>query len=301
MAKNMALGSRPKEEYQRKLVGIVTIVTGKEMARLTLTEDGKTFSNGTDTLKVLLKDLPKHPRIAPDDKSGKEYRVRMNQDGDEVEAITPVRGHFQAKLVDLGPRPEKDADPAPFEKVFDEGGPKESRHFEFFAVYEITSGAFKGVQLPAYWMHYKFEEDPDNEGMTRFAGNFENKKASRLFQLRDWGNAHHLWEKEIPWDEDEGNILPTLLERALENDVEVEVNLAGGYILKEGGVLPTDGYNEEQFGGADDVDVDEAYPPVEEKKSKTNGKKAPEPKKVAPAKPAKKLPKKSSNDDDDDL
>lgn len=262
MAQTMALGSRPQGQYAKKLVGKVLVKTGKKNALLILQEeDGRTFANGTDTLKVRLADLPKYPKLRPEDKIGKEYRVRMNTEGNEVEALTPLRGHFQAKLVDLGPRPEKDADPLPKEKVFDEGGPKEERHLEFFAVYEITSGIFKGVQLPAYWIHYKFEEDPDDEGMTRFAGNFENRKATRLFQLRDWGVTHGLWDEPIPWDDE--SILPTLLERALDKDVEVEVNLSNGYILREGGVMPSDGYNEESFGGRDsseDDDIDQEFP-----------------------------------------
>jgi hypothetical protein len=65
--------------------------------------------------------------------------------------------------------------------------------------------------------------------MTRFAGNFENKKATRLFQVRDWGLAHNLWNEDLPWDDD--TILPTLLDRALDNDVEVEITLDKGYII----------------------------------------------------------------------
>lgn len=274
MAKKMALGSRPQEQYAKKLVGKVLVITGEKKAKLVLQEeDGRTFANGTDTLTVNLSDLPKVPKIQPNDKTGKEYRVRMNNEGDEVEALTPIRGHFQAKLVDLGPRPEKDADPLPKEKVFDEGGPKEERHLEFFAVYEITTGLFKGVQLPGYWMHYKFEEDPENEGFTRFAGNFQNKKATRLFQLRDWGNVHGLWEEDLPWDD--VSILPELLERALDKDVEVEVNLSDGYILREGGVMPSDvaGYEEEPAPSKvkhpklekTSDEIDEEFPPVKSK------------------------------------
>lgn len=302
MANKMALGSRPQEQYAKKLVGKVLVKTGKNNAKLILQEeDGRTFANGTDTLTVAITDLPKHPKLQLEDKVGKEYRVRMNSDGDEVEALTPVRGHFQAKLVDLGPRPEKDADPLPKEIVFDEGGQNEARHLEFFAVYEITSGVFKSVQLPGYWMHYKFEEDPNNEGFTRFAGNFENRKATRLFQLRDWGLAHKLWEDDIPWDDE--SILPELLERALDKDVEVEVNLSNGYILREGGVMPSDGYNEKAFGVDESIDdVDKEFPAktIEDVQDKVNfaGKNGKHP--VLP--PVKKIKKvKAGKDSDDDL
>lgn len=295
MANKSAWGSRSKNEFEKKLVGIVKVVTGDTKAKFVLQEDGKTFGNGKDSLTVELSDLPDVPKLARNDKSGKEYRIRTNSEKDAIEAITPVRGHFTAKLVDIGPHPEKDADPVPQEKVFDEGGPKEERHLEFFAVYEITSGTFKGVQLPAYWMHYKFEEDPDNEGYTRFAGNFENRKATRLFQLRDWVQVHGLDREMLPWDD--VTILPELLDRALENGREVEVNLSNGYILREGGVLPTDGYAEDAFGVGD---VDEEFPPVEVPVAKKNGKNVPEPK--APPAKAKKIRKNEPVEElDDDL
>jgi hypothetical protein len=152
----------------------------------------------------------------------------MNSNGTEIEAITPAIGHFKAHLIDLGPRPDgKDSDPVPFEKTFEKGDTVNS-HLEFFAVYEIIEGAFKGVQLPAYYEHYKFEEDYNHPGFTRFAGNFENKKATRLIQVRDWGLVHKLWNDPIPWND--VTILPELLERALDADVEVDLTIKNGYI-----------------------------------------------------------------------
>lgn len=279
MAKS-AWGSRPNN-FEKKLVGIVKIITGKEKAKLVLQEDGNKFKNGTDTITFQIKDLPKRPKLKLDDKQGTEYRIRMNSDGTEVEAIMPVRGQFKAKLKDLGPRPEKNADPVPQVKTFTKGD-VENSHLEFFAVYEIQEGHFKGVQLPAYNLHYKFEEDtrPEYEGYTRFAGSFENKKATRLFQLRDWVRTHQLDNALIKWDDE--TILPSLLERGLENDVEVLVTLDKGYIIL---VQPQENY-EDEF-EADDVDTDdeeveEEFPPIKEEK-----------------KPARKPIKKSSKDDEE--
>lgn len=291
----MPLGSRPKsEEYEKKFVGIVNVITGKQKARLTIQEEGKKFKNGTTILDIPLDDLPETPKLSREDKNPKPFRVRLNVDQDAVEAFTPVRGHFTGKLVDMGPRPEKDADPAPMEKVFHEGQKDEERHLEFFAVYEITDGMFKGVQLPAYWMHYKFEEDPDKPGFTRFAGSFENKKATRLFQLRDWVVVHGLDQEDIPWSDE--TILPTLLKRALRNKIAVEINIADGYIMRSGGIMPADdAYASEQFGddSVDDLDEDDAavekdFPKVEEPAPK----KTSSPKKPKASKPA---------DTDDDL
>lgn len=277
-----AWGSRPNN-FEKKLVGIVKIVTGKEKAKLTLQEDGKQFKNGTDTMTFPIASLPKRPKLKLDDKTGTEYRIRMNPDGTDVEAIMPVRGQFKAKLKDIGPRPEKDADPVPQVKTFTKGD-VENSHLEFFAVYEIQEGHFKGVQLPAYNLHYKFEEDPENEGYTRFAGSFENKKATRLFQLRDWVVTHQLDNDLIEWDDE--TILPALLERGLENDVEVLVTLDKGYIIL---VQPQENYEDEDFENEVDVeddDVDKDFPPAKVEKKLTR-------------KPIKKSSKKTEDDEDD--
>lgn len=236
--RNIALGVK-KNEYTKKLVGIVEVVTGEKVAKLTLVEDGKEFANGKTSITVNLKDLPKRPALAPNQKSPKQYRVRMNEDGDGVEALGPVRGMFKARAVDLGKRPDKDSDPAPYEKVWNEGKDNENRHMEFFVVYEIIEGAFKTVQLPAYQLHYKFEEDPNEEGFTRFSGDPENPRATRLHQLVEWGQIHgNIWSEPIRWPDD-GNILPELLERVLDADAEVNVVMDKGYIQ---GVQPVEDY-----------------------------------------------------------
>lgn len=291
-----AFGQR-SQNFEKKLVGIVTYKTGTNVAKFTLTEEGKTFKGGEKSIKVNFADLPKYPKLEPNDSSGKQLRIRMSSDGSEVEALTPVVGMFPAKLVDIGPRPSEDADPAPREKVWNEGTPKENRYWEFFNVYEITSGKFKGVRLPALNLHYKFEEDDNNPGYTRFAGSFANNKATRLLQLRDVGILHGWWDMEdgevvgepIPWDDE--TILPELLERGLEHDAEVNVVIKGGYIIE---VLPSDG--EPAFAETDEEDLDAEEETEDEFDKKYPPKKSPA---KAEKKPAKKVSKKSSDDDDD--
>lgn len=288
MANKMGIGSRPKEVYEKKLVGIVDVVTGKSKAKFTLTEEGKTFKGGETSITFAFDDLPSRPKLKPEQKEPRQYRIRMSQDGSEIEAITPALGHFHAKLVDLGKRPEEGAEPIPFEKVYAEGTPKQNRHFEFFAVYEIVEGQYKGVQLPAYYLHYKFEEDPDNPGFARFAGNFDNSKATRLFQLRDWGNAHGLWVDPIEWDET--TILPTLLERALESDKVVDLTIKDGYIKE---LLPLEQEEDE------DDEPEFLKEPDDELDEKPVKKSAPVVAKAS-AKPAvKKIAKKPSDEDEE--
>lgn len=292
-----------KESFQKKMVGIVSIVTGETKAKLTLLEENKTFIGGQKSLTVRLDDLPDRPTLKPNDKSGKQYRIRMSSDGTEVEAITPVSGVFEAELIDLGPRPEEGADPMPKEKVFDEGGPKENRHWEFFAVYKIVEGMYKGVQLPAYNLHYKFEEDGQNPGYAAFTFSLQNKQATRGKQLAEWGHLHGVWEVQgtdvlgdpIPWDDE--TILPELLERALEQP-NVRVMIKDGYIRE---LLPSE--ETPEFMESDDVDIDDPdaldeildEKEVEEVKIKS---KAPKPNgKVKPA--PKRVAKKSSDEDED--
>lgn len=232
MNKKPALGSRPNT-FEKKLVGIVVATVGEKRAKFELVEDNnKTFSDGSKSIKVNLSDLPAVPKLTERD-NGKQFRIRMNSEGDEIEAITPVMGHYKAKLIDLGPRKNgKDSDPEPVEKEFTKGETTTS-HLEFFAVYKIVEGRYKGVQMPAYNLHYKFEDD--GNGMTRFAGNTENPKATRLHQLVNWGMLHQVFEDEIEWPDD-GNILPILLERALDSDVLVDITVKNGYISD---VLPS--------------------------------------------------------------
>lgn len=266
--KKSALGQRPANQFEKKLVGIVDVTVGEKKVKFELVkEDGKEqklFANGKPTLVVALEDLPDFPKLTQAH-TGKQFRIRMNNDGDEVEALTPVSGHYTAKLIDLGPT-KKDEEPTPYEKPDHFPGKEESSHLEFFAVYKIVSGAFKGVQMPGFYLHYKFEKDED--GTTRFAGNFDNKKATRLFQLKEWGDVHGLWNEPIKWDD--VTILPVLLERALENDNLVDIIVKDGYIRE---VLPAQ--DDEPFEepkkrtekeikaelGFEKDEVDEAFPP----------------------------------------
>lgn len=288
--------------FTSKLVGIVDYKSGDEKVKFTLTEDGKTFNGGSRAIKVDLDDLPKVPKIKPNSEG--KLRIRMNSDGTEVEALTPVDGVFNAKLIDLGKREDKDSPPTPYVKTWNEGKPNENSYLEFFAVYEITEGKFKGVALPAYKLHYKFEEDvPANPGFTRFAGSFASKKATRLFQLKDWGVVHGLWEwnghnvegEPIEWDDE--TILPELLERAEDADKQVRIVIKNGYPTD---LLPLDEEEDvEPFGGdEDDDDLDDATKIEVEEPKKS---KKPAPAKVKPVVGGvKKISKKSKSDEDDD-
>lgn len=291
MAKKSALGDRPEGEFKRKLVGTVDVKVGKSKVKFTLVDEGRTFEDGTTSFVALKDELPSKPNIDAFD--GKQLRIRMNQDGDAVDGLTPVVGHFPARLVDLGPR-KKDEEPAPFEKIFGAGTPKENSHLEFFAVYEITKGAFKGVELPGYYLHYKFEED--ETGNTRYAGSLSYAKATRLHQLKRWMELHKLEDTPIEWDD--VSILPELLERALKSDVLVDLIFRDGYIQE---VLPNQDEEDDEPDFMkdpepeeedDDFDADEI---IDELGADYSG----EPKKPKATK--RKAKKVVEDDEDDDL
>lgn len=291
-----------KNTFESKLVGIASVITGESKAKFVLVEEGKQFKNGTNTLTVSFDDLPDVPVLPRGDKSGKQYRIRMSSDGKSVEAIGPVIGVYELELVDLGKRPEKDSDPMPYEKVWNEGTPKENRYLEFFAVYEIAEGFYKGTSAPAYKLHYKFEEDANNPGFTAFTFSLQNKKATRGIQLAEWGHLHGVWEVQgtevsgepIPWDDE--TILPELLERALEHP-RVRGVFKNGYIQE---LLPSEETPEFVDGGSDPEldEVDAAFPPepVKEKVAEVV-KKAKAPAKVAGRNTPKRV--KVSSDEDD--
>lgn len=264
-----ALGHKENSEYVPQVGGMATIKTGEKFALVTFEDGNKKFENGTNQKKIKLEDLPKYPKIGPGSEE-KRYRIRLNKDGDAVESIFPAEGHFYAKIIDFGRRPKEDEDPQPYEKVYQQGTPKESRHLEFYATYKITKGGMKNASAP-YFLHYKFDDRGD--GFATFIGNPDNAKATRLIQLIEWANKHGLIDEEIPWPED-GNILPTLLERALDTDREVEIIVKDGWIND---ILSTGSYED----GSDEE---------EEEKPKAKA-------------PAKKQPVKqpAGADDEDDL
>lgn len=268
MAKVGAFGFKDNNEYTPQVSGLATIKVGESFALVTFEDASKEFDNGTNKKKIALGDMPKSPKLQPN--TEKRYRVRLNKEGDQIDSLFPAEGHFVAHVYDAGRRPKEDEEPQPYEKVFGQGTPKESRHLEFYFMYKITKGPLKGATAP-YFLHYKFDDNGD--GFATFTGNPDNPKATRLMQLIDWCNKHIEMEEQIPWPED-GNIVPALLERALEADREVEIIVKDGYIKE---LMAIDSYDGEP------EDEKPAKPA-----SKTNGKA-----------PAKKVV--SKHDEDDDL
>lgn len=269
MAKTGAFGFKDNNEYTPQVSGLATIKTGEQFALVTFDDNSKTFDNGTSKKKIKLEDMPKYPRLQTNTEN--HYRVRLNKDGDQVESIFPAEGHFVAKVIDMGRRPKDDEPPQPYEKVFGQGTPKESHHLEFYVTYKVSKGPLKNATAP-YFLHYKFDGTAD--GFATFSGNPDNPKATRLLQLIDWCNKHGVIDDQIAWPED-GNILPELLDRAIESDREVELIVKDGYIKE---LLAVGGYGDSE--------------PEEDEK--------PAPKAKSPAKAlAKKVAR--HDDDEDDL
>lgn len=312
----MAMKARTQEAFPKKWVGVVEIKTGDNAAKLTSVDTNKEgklklFADGSTSCRISLSDFSKASLrvIKPGMKEPKKFRVRLNEDGDEVETVTPVNGVFRGKMIGIGPK-KKDGSYSLIEKTYNKGSSDENSHLEFLALYEITDGVFRGVELPGFYLHYKFEAIPegeDEEGFTRF-DTVDTPNASQLHKLQLWAEVQgNILDEPIMWPDD-GIILETLEERALEADRDVDIIFENGYIKS---VQPVENYEEvevEETVDEDDVEVEKAFPKGNEKTIKSKSSKS-EDDEVKPLKinskvpPAKKPVKKpvAVADADDDL
>lgn len=220
MSKN-ALGANKSASEKRKK-GIATIKVGDEKCRVTFEDDSIEFDNGKNYKSFKLEDMVRPPKLSEGEK---KYFVVLNPDGDSVESIGPVEGVFHAIFKDFN-RADDDSDPAPLEK--EPSNPKWQPYQFFLAFFEITSGPYKGLQIPQF-LHYKFEESKTDEGMTAWKGDPENPKATRLHELVDFCLKLDLVSEPIPWPDD-GNVLPAFYEKATENPKPVKLVIKDGYI-----------------------------------------------------------------------
>lgn len=327
--------ARKQQEFAKKWVGNVVVEkTGELKVKLTSIDarDGKSkmFPNGELSMVFSLADLPKAAKrlIKPKEKGenkpkspsdGNKFRIRLNEDGDLIETITPNVGVFPAKLIGLGPK-KQDGTYSLIHRVYNEGKENQNEHDEFIAIYEITEGPFRGVELPGYFLHYKFEECPEgdeDEGLTRF-NTADTPQASQLHKLQAWAEVHgNILEEPIRWPDD-GIILETLEERALDADRDVNLVFENGYIKTVQAVVDYGSGDEEE--SEDEFDAkfsgDEQEEEVVEVPAKTTtavknlakkvllgeDEKTPAKTSKAPVKPAAKSAKKSAPvDNDEDL
>jgi hypothetical protein len=259
--------ARQQQEFAKRWVGVVEVKTGDSVAKFTAVEtfkDGKRklFPGDVESLKFKIAELPKAAQrvIKPGMDTSKRFRVRLSEDADEVETVTPVSGVFRARAVGLGPKTQ-DGEYRLIHKVYKEGTKDENRHEEFLAIYEITEGVFRGVELPGFYLHYKFEEDPENEGLTQF-NTANTPQAKQLHKLISWAEVHgDILEADVRWlSEEDGTILGELEERILENDREVNLVFENGWIQT---VQAVEDYEESE-------DDDEEEKPAPKKTTRKN-------------------------------
>lgn len=311
--------ARTQDTFAKRWTGGVEIKTGDKVAKLTSIDTLKTggvkkFPDGSESIKISLADFPQvSKRVIKPNTDSRKFRVRLNEDGDTVETVTPYSGVFRARATGLGPKTQ-DGEYRLIHKVFNEGTEKENHHDEFLCIYEIVEGVFRGVELPGFYIHYKFEEDPENEGFTRF-NTADTPQAKQLHKLQGWAEVHgNILDEDVRWrSAEDGTILETLEERILENDREVTLVFEKGYIKT---VQPVDDYGDEDD-ESESPDIEETQDkvrsagrknvPVEVEDDEPDFMKEPEVKSKSQARrvkaqkesSAKKPPKRPADDDDD--
>lgn len=324
--------SRTQQEFAKKWVGVVKIKSGETKVKFTSLDSKddkpKLFPNGTVDMVVKLTDLPKiGQRLIKPNMEGKQFRIRLNEDGDEVEEVGPVMGMFKCKFVGFGKKKDEDSPAVPYVKTYNKGQSDENSHLEFFAIYEVQDGPFRGLQLPAFYLHYKFEgipEGEEDEGMTRF-DTADTAQASQLHKLQDWAEVHgDILDEPIEWDTDSidgvsndtievyteeltksgnkkhqcefANILPVLEERALDADRDVNVVIERGYPKL---IQAADGYSEEEEVEEKPIKKSAKSKDLADETEEEFEEKFPPKATKAPAKATKKVKKSKSNEDDD--
>lgn len=231
----------PENTYNKKWTGVIeywsTEKTARITSRVTDKDSGKTVAlpNGQVTMDISLSDLSKPIQrvIKPnvDREKPRKLRVRLNEDGDNVENVGPVTGTFTLKAVGLGPK-NRDGEFKLKHKVYHEGEKNQSEHDEFFCAYVIQDKPYTGMEAPAFWMHYKFREIPAgmaDEGFTAYNTKL-TPQATQLRKLQNWmAVSGNLDEQPIRWPDD-GIILPELEERLLDADILVSGVFENGYL-----------------------------------------------------------------------
>lgn len=286
--------ARTQQEFAKKWVGLVEVITGESTAKFTAIETNKEgkkklFPGDETSIRIKIDELPKPARrvIKANMKEPKRFRIRLNEDGDAVETVTPVTGVFPGKLVGLGPK-DKNGNYKLIEKVYNKGESNENSHLEFLSIYEVINTPWlSGVELPGYYLHYKFEgvpEGEEDEGFTRF-DTVDSPQASQLHRLQDWSAVHgNILDEPILWPDD-GIILETLEERALANDRLVNLVFEKGYIKS---VQAQENYGDD----GSDEEIDAKFPAKKDEDEVVE---------VKAKKPVTKKPIKRHADVDDEL
>jgi hypothetical protein len=242
-----------------------------------------------DSFKVNIEDLPTYPKL-PNKFVVDECQVIWDVDNSKVLAINPYVGVFTAVGTALGPRPDgEDSDPKAqmVEKDgFNGGKPYTVKNFhEIFKITDKES-LFYG-STPRLFLQDKFVATSD--GMAGYSGTEKSKWTVRLAKF---GETQGLFDEDITMPKD-GNVLPILEERILNNKREVQLVFEGGFIntllpvmKKPAVVVPQRSNSEIMSEMGIEVDdepdfmkdsVDEVDAPVVEKKAKKAAKKVEDP------------------------
>ena len=220
------MGAITYKPASERVYGLAKVRVGQKRAKISwLGEDAVTKTVDLDA-------FPDLPVLKPN--TEKTYYVVYNSSSDEVESVGPESGLFKVRCVDMS-RPEAGADPEPIEgqtyAVTDkEGNVQKKPSFYFKVWFKILDKAYKGVKVPMN-LGYKFRRA--NDGTTTFTADPTSPKATAVRKVYEFLELTGVLDgDEIPWDDNDGNVLPEILGRILAEKRELSILIKEGKIAE---------------------------------------------------------------------
>lgn len=214
-------------EYATK--GLASIRCGKDTAKITFIGKDKQgndllWDNGEASKKFHREDLPDTFQFEPNTES--EYYVCTSFDKSEVFAIGPWEGTFDMQVKDFS-RPEKDADPAPYQVDGIDKKTKRPYSGQWWKVQWVITEECEFQDCIVIQRHvYQsdtagFEESETDPGFAGWRGQTTSEKAVWQPRLEKFLEKHDAVSKPIVWPEEDGNILPEIYKRVMNAPVKI--------------------------------------------------------------------------------
>lgn len=161
------------------------------------------------------------------------YSISLSEDGSKVLGFYPYDGMFTVKA--LGVNARDGERPAPQDKE-NKYGPYQ----QFTVLHEIVGNEFAGCQVPDF-VRYLFDGEDGETVITKQykPGKYQSKHAAKLYDLLTRTGVLDERDNQpyssIPWDEDDGNILPEVHKRMVtkaKSGHRYQIVISDGFVIK---------------------------------------------------------------------